>query len=213
MIGVHRCGRRVRCRTSWVGGVLLALLVLAGCGTTRPARYYLLTPEGPMASPDAASSLGIGVGPVTLAPYLDRAQVVTRVAGTNELRLEDSRRWAEPLAEAVGRVLAEDLARRLGTDQVRVYPWRQWEGLDYQVVVEVLRFDADSQGRVRLDVRWRVEGHGGAGSLATRRSELAGEVRGEGYAAIVQAQSRTLAGFADEIAAAVRALDAAPRAR
>ena len=69
-----RRGRRL----SWIACVLAAALL--GCapigGTTPPSRFYLLTSlEAP---PPRTNGPGLGVGPVRIAEYLDRPQIVTR---------------------------------------------------------------------------------------------------------------------------------------
>ena len=60
----------------------LALLVLSGCfGSTPPTQFYLLPlPTGGDTAPPSSAvqrALTIGVGPVTVPPYLDRPQIVT----------------------------------------------------------------------------------------------------------------------------------------
>jgi len=52
----------------------------AGClGGTVPTRFYVLAAvDGPVVSGDRA--LSVGAGPVNLAGYLDRPQIVTRPA-------------------------------------------------------------------------------------------------------------------------------------
>ena len=46
--------------------------------------------------PARTPDLTVGVGPVTLPPYLDRPQLVTR-AGSNRAVLADFDSWVEPL--------------------------------------------------------------------------------------------------------------------
>jgi len=62
-------------------GIVLAIAVLAaGClGGSAPTRFYVLAPvDG--AAVAGERPLAIGVGPVSLAGYLDRPQIVTRPA-------------------------------------------------------------------------------------------------------------------------------------
>ena len=108
--------------------VSLALAGLAGMGgcvgRSSAARFYVLTPvaaTGVAAASTQGSGLIVSVGPVTLPSYLNRPQIVTRLAG-GEVDLAEFDRWAEILIEAVPRVLAEDLGRLLGSDRVEAYP-------------------------------------------------------------------------------------------
>ena len=74
-------------------GIILGLLILVitGCGSNLPARFYVLTP---MNNPNPASvvvagrEMAIGVGPVELPMYLDRPQLMRRTAH-NELQLSE----------------------------------------------------------------------------------------------------------------------------
>src|SRR3954454_16512640 len=82
--------------------VTFCLLPLAGCslrGQPPPTHLYVLTalPQSERAAtPGIASSDILGVGPVTLPQYTDRAQIVT--GSTNpELNRAPFEQWAEPL--------------------------------------------------------------------------------------------------------------------
>ena len=71
-----------------------------------PAKsYYLLTPEGPAPS---GGGRGIGVGPVSLAAYLDRPNLVFR-EGSNRFAVAESHRWAGDLEDNISSVLAANL--------------------------------------------------------------------------------------------------------
>ena len=76
-----------------------------------PTRFYLLPTLTDVSSPAAMGerALTIGVGPVTLPPYLDRPQIVTR-ASRAQLHLAELDQWAASLQDTVARVLAENLS-------------------------------------------------------------------------------------------------------
>ena len=104
--------------------VIAALaLVLTGCSSTSPSRFFVLTSQDRLVAGHLQSDVSIGVGPIVLPHYLDRPQIVTRT-GQNELRLAEFDRWAEPLTENVSRVLTEDLCKLLETEQVSIVPFR-----------------------------------------------------------------------------------------
>ena len=177
--------------------LIAAALTLSACSGSPPARFYVLTPLELAATEPAAGELAVGVGPVTLAPHLDRPQIVTRSG--NELALGDFDRWAEPLADGIARVLAENLAELLGSDQVWVYPWRPAAAVATQVTVEVTRCDAED-GSAVLGVRWAVFDDGRM-RLARRSSYRHPAI---GYPATAAALSAALAELSREIAEAVR---------
>jgi uncharacterized protein len=183
---------------------LAAALVLASCADSQPTRFYTLAPlqDAPDAAmPATPPELTVGVGPVTLPPYLDRPQLVTR-AGSNRVVLADFDSWAEPLDGLFARVLAENLALRLGTDDVLLLPQRRSMPLDYQVEVDVSRFDVDTNGNAVLDARWWVL-DGDERLLRNGHSTITEPIQAGDQTASAAGLSRALGGLSVEIAAAV----------
>jgi len=186
--------------------LLTVMLSLGACGTTPPTKFFLLSPL-PATETTAASGdhqLRLGVGPINLPEYLDRPQIVTREADT-EMRLADDHRWAEPLKENFAHVLGENLSRLLGTGQVHEFPWSPAQPIDYQIVVNVIRFESDASGKVSLVARWDIRGGHDKPLLASRRSDISVPVQNPAsYESIVSASSRALAQLSREIGAAIK---------
>jgi uncharacterized protein len=185
--------------------ILAACLVSTSCADSQPTRFYTLAPlvEAPSeAMPALPSDLTLGVGPVTLPPYLDRPQLVTR-AGSNRVVLADFDSWAEPLDGLFARVLAENLAILLGTDDVLLLPQRRPVPLDYQVEVDVTRFDVDTSGNAALDARWWVLDRDGEKLLRSGRSTITEPTSVGDYTAAAAALSRALGAMSEEIGQAV----------
>ena len=179
--------------------VLVTALVATGClGGTAPTRFYVLAPVDGPALADARA-MTLGVGPVTLASYLDRPQIVTRPA-TDKIDLGEFDQWGEPLRDGISRVLAEDLSRQLPSAKISVFPWRGIEGVRYQVIVDVTRFDGPAGGDTALEARWRIlEGAGGK-EVAAKTTRLAEPAGGVGYPLTVSAMSRALNALSRDIA-------------
>jgi hypothetical protein len=98
----------------------------------------------------------VSVGPVTLPKYLDRPQVVTRPTPT-QLDVSEFDRWGGRLEDNVAQVLAEDIARRLRTARVAVFPNEPAGRADVRIAVTITRFERiGSEGDVVLDARWRI---------------------------------------------------------
>jgi uncharacterized lipoprotein YmbA len=186
-------------------GALAACLASASCADSQPTRFYTLAAltEAPG---EAVAALPpgrpVGVGPVTLPPYLDRAQLVTR-AGSNRVVLADFDSWAEPLQGLFARVLAENLAVLLETDDVLLLPQRRETPLAYQVEVDVTRFDVDTDGNAGLDARWWVFGRNGDKLLQSGRSTISEPTKVDDYTAAAAALSRALGAMSTEIARAI----------
>jgi uncharacterized lipoprotein YmbA len=99
-------------RSAWTRlvtlAVLAACLTLTGCADSQPTRFYTLSPLADASGGTPLADLPeftVGVGPVTLPPYLDRPQLVTR-AGGNRMVLADFDSWVEPLQGMFARVSA-----------------------------------------------------------------------------------------------------------
>jgi uncharacterized protein len=144
---------------------LILCFSMVGCSVLQPqpdrSRFFRLTAMSSTADHDAAGAVPAstrvyGVGPVKLPAYLDRTELATRVSPT-EVTYSTTERWAEPLSSAFTAVLAQDLSALLGTNHVVPYPWPGGERIDYQVEVDVLQFDDDASGNVRLTASWRVK--------------------------------------------------------
>ena len=192
-------------------GLGIFVVALTGCaGSSAPGRLYVLTPapEARLAPLGSAVPGGpvLGVGPVRLPGLLDRPQIVTR-RGAEEIDAAEFHRWAEPLAESVPRILAENLATLRKTERVVLFAWDPAQAVQDQVVVDVMRFDGAMGGDVVLDARWRILATDGK-ELAVNRSVLIQPIDGTGYPAVVAAMSRALAALSREIAAM---LDGLPR--
>ena len=135
----------------------VAALCLAACGSTPPSRYFSLSPTVAVAGPEPAERVSLGLGPIRMPDYLQRTQLVTRGAG-QELSVHQYSRWAEPLSKAFHRILAVDVDNAVDGLVVVGFPWDfdAVAELDYRLLGDVTRFEADQSGRVILDVQWGV---------------------------------------------------------
>jgi hypothetical protein len=144
------------------------------------------------------------VGPITLPKYLDRPQIVTRVS-PNQLTLGEFDRWAEPLQDNVSRVLAENLALLIPTDQILVQAWPRSATLDYQVQVEVLHFDGWLGGESALIARYSVLDRTER-ALFNRMVHLQAPTGGRDYEAMVVALNQMLDTLSRDLAVAIQRL-------
>lgn len=181
----------------------LCLAILGGCGVTPPARYYILTPvEDSDAKPAAGPALGIG--PVDFPAYLDRPEIAYR-SGGNQIHFATSDRWAEPLKTTFSRTLAENLSVMLPTDRISLYPWARTTRVDYQISVDVARFDADATGAVVLTASWEISRPDDATVVSRHKRTYTEVAGGMAYPAIVAAQSRALKQLSQDIVASIPA--------
>ncbi|UCD32303.1 MAG: membrane integrity-associated transporter subunit PqiC [Desulfobacterales bacterium] len=188
----------------------VVLVMLMGCGTTEPSRYYTLsslTSSGDeMQVFRDAYRLSIEVGPVHLPKYLQRPQIITRLS-PNKIETADFDRWAEPLEDNVLRVLVENLAHLLWDDHIAVFPWIGSTGVNYRISVNITRFDGQLGGDIFLMAGWAIYDRETNNILLERRSVLKEASGQTGYSAMVSAKSRALADLSREIANGIRSMD------
>ncbi|MEJ2475256.1 MAG: PqiC family protein, partial [Desulfobacterales bacterium] len=182
----------------WLPVILvMGLFFLNGClGRSQSPRFYTLSPlteDKAMAKSDTqARDTRIGIGPIKVADYLDQSKLVTRT-GDNRLLKAEFDLWAGALKDNLTNVLAENIGLLLPTERIFIYPWRLSEPVDYQVILDVVRFDGDLEKEAWLVARWSIVGGKDKELLEVDRSSIREPVTGSGYEALVTAQSRALA--------------------
>lgn len=187
--------------------LLLVMAVLqTGCAArSTPVQYYQLSAMRAAQAPAefaVPKEATIGLGPVRLPEYLARPQIVSRTSA-NRLTISDRQRWAEPLAENLPRVLAEDLSALLGTDRILSHPWPRDRKVDCQIMVEVLQFEGGPNGTVNLVARWKVMGKDDLVLLPEKRSSFDLTATAQNQEAMIVALSQGVLRLAREIAAAL----------
>jgi uncharacterized protein len=193
-----------------------ACAIVAGCSVLSPqpdrSEFFILTPVSDSAgmaarpastSPD--SQLTIGVGPVDFPDYLRRLQVVTRVA-PNRIDLSEERRWAEPLDKNFVRVLSENLAALLDTQRIEKYPWSLRTKVDYQVEINVQRFETTSDGQTQLLASWIIR-EGQRSKILYASQTTTGSPAGPDGVSESAALSSDLATLSKEIASRITELN------
>jgi uncharacterized lipoprotein YmbA len=187
--------------------IVALLMHLAGCASSAPTRFYVLSP---LASSKSESQIlkdegciTIGVGPVELPAYLDRPQIVTRVS-ENELNLAEFNKWAEPLKDNFTRVLVENLSTLLCADAISIFPWKGSTPIDYQVEVTVIRMDGNVGGNASLVTRWAIFREKDKKMLLMKQSSFSRLLNSQGYQALVSAQSGAIADLSREIAEGIK---------
>jgi len=191
------------------------LLGAGGCSLLwppqpRPTQFYVLTAVAKPGAVAPGRRLTLGLGPVSLPAYLDRPEMVTRVA-PNQLAFDEFNRWSESLKSNFVNALATDLDTLIGFERLVLYPWYSTTKLDYAVTVVVLRFETQPDGDVALDARWGV-GDGRGTAFVNRESHFTRPAGGaaETAAETAMALSEMVGDLAHDIATALREVDASP---
>ena len=192
-----------------LGPLFFLAIVVAACSQSQPSNFYTLSsleraPNAGTAGP------AIGVGPITLPAYLDRPQIVTR-SSPNKVELAEFDKWAESLDNIFSRTMADNLGVLLETDRVVVLPRRRNLPLDFQVEVNVTRFDTTTTGQTQLTARWILFGKDSKEPLVSRESVIATLTETpEDFEAIVASMSRAIENLSREIARTIKAQPPVP---
>jgi uncharacterized lipoprotein YmbA len=179
------------------------VVLLAACGSPPKERYYSLSAAASAPAPAAGAAASIAVGPVTVPETVDQPQLVALVAA-NQVAIYEFHRWASPLKGEIARVIAANLAQELGTTRVWSYAQTTLPSPDYQVLVDVQRFDSTLGDAVTIDALWTIRRAAG-GAPKTGRSLVREPASGAGFDALVAAHRRALAQVSRDIASAIRA--------
>jgi uncharacterized lipoprotein YmbA len=191
--------RRIPC-------VLAAACFFTGCATAS-SRFYTLDPTA-TSDGSPAAGYGVAVGPVTLPPAVDRAQLVVRVAA-NRVELDEFNRWAAPLDDSIARTVAANLEALLGTSRVTPGSVAGFTPA-YRVTIDVQQFESLPGRSATIDAVWAV--HRTAGGPSRFGRTIAREdVTETSIDALAAAHSRALATISAEIAAAIRSEAASHR--
>jgi len=181
------------------------LLYLGACAASPTVRYYQLSAMDLTPAADSADALLVAFGPLTLPDYLDRPQFVTRGSGAGT-RLDEVNRWAEPLEEAVPRIIAANVDALL--EEAVLLPFTTL-GVDwsYRLFGSITRFDADRDGEVVLLVQWGATSAEGGIALPIRTGRYAARLGTDTEPeAVARAMTGLLADFSKDVASAVATL-------
>ncbi len=171
------------------------LIFLGGCGTSRPSKFYLLNPM-PIPSEKAELSdkqnrITVGIDLNDIPAYLNKPQMAIRVS-TNELKLDEFNRWAETVKDSFPKIIADNLISILPSDKFIIFSRKGILSADYQVIINVTRFDGAPGKTVSLITQWGIYNSKKDKLLSAQTSDINVETEGDDFDALVSAQSKAL---------------------
>ena len=195
--------------------LIVCFVLLGGClgkGTQKDTRFYLLQPVFDTSSDEMYAStddkgVGLAIGPVRVREYLNRPQIVTRTQ-ENKIVLHEFHSWGEPLDRNFTVALGANLANLLSTDRIVFFPWRRRPNFDYQIVVDVMRFEGDLGGEASLVAHyyiWTVgESEGEARRIGIWKSRFNRQTPDDSFKALVGTMSELVGDLSREIAEKIK---------
>lgn len=181
--------------------IIALCLAIAGCGGGN-INHYVLATSG--RAPSGGGGAGIGIGPVTVADYLSQQPYLIFQSTPTKMEVSDEHQWAGDLSSNFSRTLGTDLGNRMGTGNIRQYPWDKDSELQYQISVDVNRFHGTANGDAILDASWRAYSLPSGRLIAVKTSTLTEPLAGDGFEKLAEAQSRLVDQLSKVIAAELR---------
>lgn len=182
----------------------MVMVGLSGCGRSPQTTFYTLSPLVKEATVVTPSAPALAVASVTLPELVDRPQLVVPDKGATVVILE-SHRWAEPLKAAIPRLLAENISRLTGADQVTAWPQHASHNADYRLFVDLQRFEVVGSNVV-VDALWQLRNTKDGTIPLSGRAKITESLAAAGYEAIIDGYNRALAALSREIAQLLKGL-------
>ncbi len=188
-------------RNSIVVIVLLVfvLLGLMACGSNPVEDHYyslVLAADDVMAPAATEKSIAhLIVGPVQLPEYLNRRGLAIQI-DSNQIQTANHHFWAEPLEEAISKVLVRDIANLASGVTVDRDAGRWTDSGDCRLRIEFDKFHATDRSRVVSSGRYWVSS---SDSDIKQEFDVTQTLSADGYADAVAALRRLLGTLAAQI--------------
>ena len=196
-----------------IAALALAPVLLGGCsslfGEQPPLEFYTLSAKSeidgevtPRTGPAAGGPI-FAVAAVRVPQYLSQRSIVVRSSPT-QLDLAENDVWAAPLSDTISSVLSENISTMIPSDRVVELPVSAAVPVDYELRVEIVRFERQPDGAVDLVARWSVFSEGGQRLVAVERSSYRAPDVADDFRSITLAMSALLAELSRDIANTLR---------
>jgi uncharacterized lipoprotein YmbA len=190
-------------------------VLLAGCASAPPERFYSLSAGLPSAAASAtprttlaAPAYYIELPAVTVPQQVARNQLVV-TTGAGRVDLLEQERWVSPPSAEISQALSLAISGELGTIDVFRTPTPDKAPV-YRISTNVQRFESAPGQYALIDAVWSVR-LAGSPQVLTCRS-VAQETVGIGYDELVAGHRRAITRISTDIAKAVRTLAAGAKA-
>ena len=179
----------------------LVLIMFSACSSSSPVRYFSLNPIDADFRQDPDDSVMLGLGPIRMPDYLNRSHIVTRGVDA-EMHVDEFSRWSEPLTTSLLRIVSADVDNLLQGVVVVVFPYEPFvrNQVNYRLIGDINRFDADDSGKVVLEVQWGIADADGGVVVPVRRNRYQTQTSiADDTSAVVAAMNDALALFSRDI--------------
>jgi len=185
---------------------LLVSGLLTACATPS-THFYLLESQSahPVTSTTMTKTPLIGIGPLSLPAVVDRKQIVTR-SEHNSIQVAEFHQWAAPLKDNVLTVLNKNVTARQPNAMVKSYPWGAYGEMDYRVIIDISRFDSQLGKSANLEASWAIMEEKNHTIVSHGQTNLEQSLNDANYETVVQALSKLLNEFSQQLSLALQQL-------
>ena len=192
---------------------LIAMLLgvlLSGCTSTPATEFYVLeaSNQGTPATIHGEKQQLIGIGPISIPALLDNQKIVTRSSG-NTVQIAEFQQWASPLQDNLLQALTRNLSALQPNNIVRTYPWSIHGTVDRQIIVDIVRFDSTPGKSANLEANWTIKNETSNAILKNGHTVINHALSDTTYPGTVQALSKLLGEFSQELSLALLKLEVA----
>ena len=176
-------------------GLVLAVVLFAGCVTRQPDHFYVLDPLPAAVAAPSQFDRQVTVR-VTIPSLLDRGEMVLASPGGGSV--QDHERWAAPLADMINSALSRDLERRR-SDVVVLPRGADKAGIPLvSIAVEIDQVSARLNEHLSIETHWRIT-DARTGKETLGRDTFVSPQQPQSYADIAAAFSTCIALLADRL--------------
>jgi uncharacterized lipoprotein YmbA len=188
--------------------IALSCGLLLACQHSPQKNYYYLTAllnaeqngtttsEQQTTPPDNQTSQLLGIGPIEIADYLHRSQIIDNQSN-NSINMAENAFWAEPLDKSIARVIALNLTQVNSSRNFVYFPWRSDSKPRYSLRIRVDELSRTSN-QAKLNANWEIVDNDTKTNLL-RKNFIHSTSVDSGAKALAQAYSKLLADLSKEI--------------
>jgi len=179
--------------------------ILFACGSSPVVDSYILQGTSADYVAVAQNLPKVFIKSLIFPDYLDRPQMIIRKDQV-QIEVKEFKRWAEPLKVSFLRVFNESMLQE-GIIATQHKQFRQ-ERFNYQLSLEVLRFEASVDNKVNLKVQWVLLNNEGKQILNSKTESIELEANTDDFSQKVSVQSQTIAILCVRLAKMIKRVDA-----
>ena len=111
--------------------------------------------------------------------------------------------WAAPLQNNVIAVLSKNVATLQPNAIVRVYPWSVYGNVDYRVIIDISRFDAQLGKTANLEASWAIMEEKNHTIISNGQTKFQQPLNDASYNSAAQALSKLLSQLSQQLSLAL----------